>query len=106
MFHSKVEAKVGNVFRLGDLRLRIVSVEFETNSIVVQQEGYRAAIWQRWNRVINATRWLRVRIVMTAWVWGLARHNDWARTIQWSDIYAVDWLARLFERLTKKRTEV
>jgi len=84
-----------DIIVLGPFRLRIIKHEWPF--CIVARDGFKARLLYRMYRCVRYTEVVYRRLILTAAVWGLARYDrDCIPT--WRNVYALDRIARWFER--------
>lgn len=95
-----MENAQGRVFRLGDLRLRVVEVRYWHGGIYVMRESPQAAAYAWWRRAVRLADLCYRRCIITLAVWRLADYHE-AILPSWRDIRVVKRLRQLYERGAK-----
>ncbi len=88
---------VGQAFSLQELRLRVVQDHLMYGGYIVMRDGWRARVWVVAYRVLAPLRWVNVRLILTAELWGLGRWES-TQIVTWRNVYIVDWIARRLGR--------
>jgi hypothetical protein len=92
-------AKCGDVITIDDYRLRLVEFNPPWNDpIYVMADGWKALLYWRWRQTTYIARWINVRLIVTARVWGLAKADGPVNVVtpSWSEL-------RVLQRLNQRR---
>ena len=88
------EVQPGQLCQVGPFRLRVIESNVPFAAFVCRLDGWRARAEWRGYRVLRGARWFYVRLILTAYVWGLADRHE-AYPVTWRD---VRFLNRLFPK--------
>ena len=87
----------GDVFYLGPFRLRVVEVDYLSDSLLVMRDGWPALAMIKLYSLTRYLELIKYRFILTLVVWKLAYCEPGAKP-QWRDVYLVEKLCRLFKR--------